>query len=95
MLTRRSLGDSPLEHTSDEDVALLDFIGRGQKATEKHEKPEQKTEVTEVQPSKKIVSYYLDNDVVRKLKFLATITDRSYSSLVEEGLKKLLQDYGF
>lgn len=97
MLTRRSLGDSPLEHESN-DLALLDFIGRDRNgivspgAKGFHNSNKVGKDNT---PNKKIVSYYIERGIIRRLKTLASVTNRSYSSLVAEGLKKLLMEHGF
>lgn len=97
MLARRSLGDSPLEHEP-VDIGMLDFIGR---APEKAVKPRPiKASMAdkshdEQKADKKIVSYYVEKDIIKRVKALATLTERSYSSLVAEALRKLLREYGF
>lgn len=97
MFARRSLGDSPLEHKSS-DLGLLDFIGRG---SDNSMLPVAiKTSDTEIphigeKHNKKTVSYYLDSDLVKRVKALATLTEQSYSSLVTEALKMLFRKYGF
>ena len=95
MFARRSLGDSPLEHKSN-DVGLLDFIGKGSEpavlalpALRTMEKDHNE------HTDKKTVSYYLEDHLVTRVKALATLTERSYSSLASEALKILLQKYGF
>ena len=97
MFARRSLGDSPFEHESS-DIGLLDFIGRGidESVTPVAiEIPEIETVLTEIKHDKKTVSYYLETDLVKRVKALATLTEQSYSSLVTEALRKLLKEYGF
>lgn len=98
MFARRSLGDSPLEHEST-DLGLLDFIGRdsdkslmpvsiklpdGNDVTPKGDKHNKMT-----------VSYYVDEDLVKRIKALATLTERSYSSLASEAFRMILRQYGF
>ncbi len=91
------MGDSPLEHEPS-DIGLLDFIGR---SPEKAVKP-RPLKVPEADKShndhkidKKIVSYYVEKDIIKRVKALATLTERSYSSLVAEALRNLLREYGF
>lgn len=98
MFGRRSLGDSPLEHEST-DVGLLDFIGR------ENEKSMMPVSITlsgvdhtihrEDKHSKTTVSYYLEEDLIKRVKALATLTERSYSSLAAEALRMILRQYGF
>lgn len=97
MFTRRSLGDSPLEHESN-DIALLDFIGRSNKGIATRGMKgihDSGNAQTERKPDKKIVSYYIESKIVKRMKALASVANRSYSSLVTEGMKKLLKEYGF
>jgi|GEM_PF-3194826 len=97
MLARRSLGDSPLEHEPS-DIGLLDFIGRSpEKAVTPRplKAPEIDKSHNDHKADKKIVSYYVDKDVIKRVKALATLTERSYSSLAAEALRNLLRNYGF
>ena len=98
MLARRSLGDSPLEHEP-VDIGMLDFIGRVSKKAVKP-RPIKASSVADKsqddqKADKKIVSYYVEKSIIKRVKALATLTERSYSSLVAEALRNLLREYGF
>jgi len=93
MSRKKSLGHNPLGF-SGFDQNSLGFIGtkshQHQSNTHENHHHDQKGHV-----DKKVVSYYLEVKLVRRLKRIANSEGRYYSSLVSEAVENFINDYEY
>jgi hypothetical protein len=72
----------------------LGFIGGGQN---KHIRPvtNNLSNETEEKKEKKIVSYYIELDLIKRLKRLADITNQCYSGIVSNAIREFVEQYKY
>lgn len=93
MSKKKSLGHNPLG-TSDIDHNKLRFIGSG---SGQHDDitPENLHDSNKSRVEKKAVCYYLEVQLVRRLKKIAHSEGRYYSHMVSEAVENLLNEYEY
>lgn len=92
MSKKKSLGHNPLTYSKIGN-ANFDFIKSSMPDFDEPEsqRPRQKSD-PEKKVTKKVVSYYLDEEIVDDLKNRAESESRSYSSLVAKAIKNYLAE---
>ena len=83
-----AMGHNPLEYRPLAE-AKFDFIPQTESGSEGEKSVEKKEETT---PSKKVVSYYLDEELIEKIKRRAKEKADSYSHYVGQILKKAIDE---
>lgn len=91
MSKKRSLGSDPLLGDTSVSQEVLGFIGQVAKAPLGKESKSPQDEKSD----KKIVSYYIEKDLVKDIKQLSKLTDRCYSSLVSQAIRSFVKQYEF
>lgn len=100
MSNKKSLGSSPIGLRTQGTMSFIPDLGvsKSKKADLKPERDEDKisktTAVQEKSPQKKTVSYYLEEDLIEKVKRLAGKKDMCYSALVSNALQRWIVENG-
>ena len=95
-MSKKIMGHNPLEERG-RFTQTLDFIGsNGSNGfTSDNETASSNTNhrVLRKKAQKKVVSYYLEVDLIRRLKMLANYQDYCYSGLVSEALWQYIENF--
>jgi hypothetical protein len=90
---KKSLGHNPIGYNFD-DGLTYDFIPNlNEQIVKEVEHPEEP--VQEKAQSKTIVSYYIEEHIIDRLRLFAQITEQSYSSVAKNAFEDFLHKEGF
>lgn len=74
---------------------MLNFIGKNTLGQQQSLAMDDFESFKDVKKEKKICSYYLEKDLVQRLKGLAHLTELSYSRVVSKAISEYVEEYGF
>lgn len=100
MSNKKSLGSSPLGFRTQGTMSFIPDLGvsKSKKADLKSGRDEDKvsktTAVEEKSSQKKTVSYYLEEELIKKVKLIAGEKDICYSALVSNALQRWIVENG-
>ncbi|HKJ32190.1 MAG TPA: hypothetical protein VKA34_10195 [Balneolales bacterium] len=93
MSKKRSLGSDPLFHELTVSQKAFDFIGRSASESVENHGSEQNLNESDEKSDKKIVSYYLEKDLIKEIKTLAHLTNQCYSRLVSRAIRLYMEHH--
>jgi nitrogenase subunit NifH len=90
---KRSLGHNPIGFNFD-DGLTYDFIPNLNEQIVKEVEHPEKQEESKIQ-NKTIVSYYIEENIIDRIKLFAKLTEQSYSSVATNAFEDFLHKEGF
>jgi hypothetical protein len=90
---KKSLGHNPIGFNFD-DGLTYDFIPNlNEQIVKEVEHPEKN--VQQLNKNKTIVSYYIEEHIIDRVRYFAQITEQSYSSVAKNAFEEFLHKEGF